>query len=63
MLYIDCPYCGKRAHEEFSYIGDATKKRPDGAEKKVLRNILTHEILAAGRPADEIPLPEVETKP
>jgi len=96
MLYIDCPYCGKRAHEEFTYIGDATKKRPDSAEKndpawvdyvytrdnprgphlelwhhglgcrevvKVLRNILTHEILGCGRPADDIPLPEAETKP
>ena len=33
MLYIDCPYCGTRAHEEFTYIGDATKKRPEGADK------------------------------
>ena len=25
MLRINCPYCGVRDHEEFSYFGDATK--------------------------------------
>ena len=28
MLRIECPYCGKRDHEEFSYFGDATKTYP-----------------------------------
>jgi heterotetrameric sarcosine oxidase delta subunit len=29
MLRINCPYCGVRSHTEFSYLGDATKVRPD----------------------------------
>lgn len=29
MLRITCPYCGVRDHEEFTYVGDATKVRPD----------------------------------
>lgn len=33
MLWIDCPWCGKRAHTEFSYEGDAAPKRPDGGDK------------------------------
>jgi methylglutamate dehydrogenase subunit B len=28
MLRINCPYCGVRDHEEFSYFGDATKPYP-----------------------------------
>jgi methylglutamate dehydrogenase subunit B len=28
MLRINCPYCGVRDHEEFSYFGDATKNYP-----------------------------------
>ena len=28
MLRIDCPHCGLRDHEEFSYFGDATKTYP-----------------------------------
>ena len=28
MLRINCPYCGVRDHEEFSYFGDATKTYP-----------------------------------
>ena len=28
MLIIDCPHCGPRGHEEFSYAGDATVRRP-----------------------------------
>ncbi len=28
MLRIQCPYCGLRDHEEFSYFGDATKTYP-----------------------------------
>ncbi len=29
MILIDCPYCGPRGHEEFTYAGDATKRRPE----------------------------------
>ncbi len=28
MLEINCPYCGKRAQTEFTYVGDATVVRP-----------------------------------
>ena len=28
MLRINCPHCGLRDHEEFSYFGDATKAYP-----------------------------------
>ncbi len=28
MIRIRCPFCGVRDHEEFNYIGDATKIRP-----------------------------------
>ncbi len=28
---IDCPYCGERGSEEFSYLGDASPVRPDPA--------------------------------
>lgn len=28
MLRIDCPWCGVRNEDEFSYGGDATVKRP-----------------------------------
>lgn len=27
-MRITCPYCGARGHEEFSYLGDATLRRP-----------------------------------
>ena len=27
-MRITCPYCGERALEEFTYLGDATVKRP-----------------------------------
>jgi sarcosine oxidase subunit delta len=29
-MRINCPYCGERGHEEFSYLGDAGVRRPDG---------------------------------
>jgi sarcosine oxidase subunit delta len=33
VLEIPCPYCGRRAHTEFTYMGDATVSRPaDGPE-------------------------------
>jgi methylglutamate dehydrogenase subunit B len=28
---IPCPYCGERGNEEFTYLGDASCKRPDPA--------------------------------
>ena len=29
MLHIQCPHCGLRSQNEFSYGGDATVKRPE----------------------------------
>lgn len=31
MLRITCPHCGQRDHSEFTYGGDALRKRPDPA--------------------------------
>lgn len=28
-MRISCPYCGARDVQEFSYLGDATRHRPD----------------------------------
>jgi len=30
-LRIPCPFCGARGNEEFTYLGDATVRRPDPA--------------------------------
>ena len=30
-MRIHCPYCGPRGNEEFTYLGDATVRRPDPA--------------------------------
>jgi methylglutamate dehydrogenase subunit B len=30
-MRIPCPYCDSRDHSEFTYLGDATPKRPDPA--------------------------------
>ena len=88
MIRLDCPYCGLRDHEEFSYIGDATKTRPahtgDASAEdwfdyvyirdnprgpheetwqhiqgcrafiRVLRDTLTHEVLATGLPHEDL---------
>ncbi|MCX7054311.1 MAG: sarcosine oxidase subunit delta, partial [Proteobacteria bacterium] len=27
-MRIPCPHCGPRTHEEFTYYGDATVRRP-----------------------------------
>jgi heterotetrameric sarcosine oxidase delta subunit len=32
VLLIDCPWCGKRNHDEFTYLGDATVTRPAEAD-------------------------------
>lgn len=29
MIIIECPWCGARDMEEFTYVGDGTLKRPD----------------------------------
>jgi sarcosine oxidase subunit delta len=35
MLLIDCPWCGERDHDEFTYLGDASVERPgDGASEQ-----------------------------
>lgn len=35
MLRIDCPFCGKRNHDEFSYEGDASVTYPEfGSDDK-----------------------------
>jgi sarcosine oxidase subunit delta len=31
-MRIPCPFCGPRDAQEFSYLGDATPKRPKTAE-------------------------------
>ena len=31
-MLIDCPYCGERLSEEFTILGDATKRRPTGSD-------------------------------
>lgn len=30
-MRLKCPYCGERDRSEFTYLGDATVKRPDPA--------------------------------
>ena len=32
MILIDCPWCGPRNHDEFSYYGDASVERPSGVD-------------------------------
>ncbi len=32
MLLLDCPWCGERNHDEFTYLGDATVTRPADPE-------------------------------
>jgi heterotetrameric sarcosine oxidase delta subunit len=85
MLRINCPWCGARDMVEFTYVGDATVRRPDmGADSghyefvylrdnpkgvqeelwhhvagcrqhvAVRRHMVTHEILASGKP-DSLP--------
>ncbi|MFV0298623.1 MAG: sarcosine oxidase subunit delta [Hyphomicrobiaceae bacterium] len=31
-MRIPCPYCGPRGHEEFTCLGDATRRRPDESD-------------------------------
>ena len=30
-MRIPCPYCGSRGNDEFTYLGDATVRRPDAS--------------------------------
>jgi sarcosine oxidase subunit delta len=30
-MLIPCPHCGPRQHDEFTYLGDATLRRPGAA--------------------------------
>jgi sarcosine oxidase subunit delta len=32
-LRIPCPFCGPRGNEEFTYLGDASVRRPDPAAR------------------------------
>jgi heterotetrameric sarcosine oxidase delta subunit len=34
MILIRCPWCGERDHTEFTYLGDATSRRPEGPAGK-----------------------------
>jgi sarcosine oxidase subunit delta len=34
-MLIKCPYCGDRPSEEFTQLGDAAVRRPEGAEFEV----------------------------
>ena len=34
-MRIDCPHCGSRDAQEFTYLGDASLRRPDGLEASV----------------------------
>ncbi|WP_417794284.1 sarcosine oxidase subunit delta [Terasakiella pusilla] len=36
-MKIECPFCGKRDHSEFTYKGDATVARPDHSEQDLDR--------------------------
>jgi heterotetrameric sarcosine oxidase delta subunit len=31
-MRIRCPHCGERPSEEFTYLGDATPKRPESSD-------------------------------
>ncbi len=32
-MRIKCPYCGERPVEEFTYLGDASRKRPSSLDE------------------------------
>jgi heterotetrameric sarcosine oxidase delta subunit len=48
-LRIPCSFCGPRGNEEFTYLGDATVRRPDPAAPNAMQAFhdyvyRTHEI-------------------
>jgi sarcosine oxidase subunit delta len=34
-MRIPCPFCGLRDHHEFTYLGDATLKRPEASSGNI----------------------------
>jgi methylglutamate dehydrogenase subunit B len=46
---IACPYCGERGNEEFSYLGDASVVRPDGATTDVAQSFAEYVYLRENR--------------
>jgi sarcosine oxidase subunit delta len=56
-MRIPCPYCGTRSHEEFSYLGDATLRRPeapapaDGADEATVRDAFCDYVYLRDNPA------------
>jgi heterotetrameric sarcosine oxidase delta subunit len=35
-MLIKCPHCGSRPSEEFTYLGDASVKRPDSSDPSTM---------------------------
>jgi sarcosine oxidase subunit delta len=35
-MRIRCPHCGERPSEEFTYLGDARPKRPEGSDPSAM---------------------------
>ena len=62
MLYINCPHCGMRSQNEFSYGGDASVKRPElnkeisGCRQWIMveRDTATHEIFRTFKANEEV---------
>ena len=48
-MRIPCPFCGKRLHAEFAYLGDATVARPDSDAVE----IATEAVYLRDNPAGE----------
>lgn len=44
-MRIPCPYCGSRDLREFTYLGDATVERPDGAAPDALERFVEYVYL------------------
>jgi heterotetrameric sarcosine oxidase delta subunit len=44
-MRISCPYCGERDAREFSYLGDATLKRPDPQSQDALDQFVSYVYL------------------
>ncbi|HVZ04363.1 sarcosine oxidase subunit delta [Hyphomicrobium sp.] len=41
-MRISCPYCGERAVDEFTYLGDASVTRPDPASEDAADSFYTY---------------------
>src|SRR6266545_1624992 len=44
-MRIACPHCGERDAREFSYLGDATLKRPDPLAADALKRFVAYVYL------------------